>query len=510
MQKILKAYFKLTDKYLARVLLKNIKSVDIGNSEYIFIFNQVISKFTEKLYILISHELSKRGIPSCFLYYRKLLVPYFPHFEIDGYEISNSCISDKKKGIKALKKLPLFFDWSVDIDHDRIEAEGINFFNYIKNTIRKRQKRYNVDFGEEILRDLIQSCDLLLKYFILLQDYSEKNNKKIRLVGYEAVYVPNGILRMLCEKLPRNGDVEFIELRRGYINYFGRQHHRASYISISNLTTTKLESGLEVTREEMERFDENSIGLDELNKPVTSALQRRTEDSKSSLQNKVILKIEDYKSRGRSIFVLFAHVFYDTPVNDESDAFRDMCDWITGTVNNFKSRDALLILKPHPGEFIKDQPKRTPTETLASFLADTELPENTIILEPDLFSLKDLSPLMTCGLIWRSSVGMELAFLGIPCIIAGNPPYRALDLSCAKGREHYFDMIEHAHTLQVTEKQKIEAAKYLYLLENKHVHVSCIAYDQELRDFYWDRKELRRYLKDGNKEIESVVERMLA
>jgi hypothetical protein len=71
-------------------------------------------------------------------------------------------------------------------------------------------------------------------------------------------------------------------------------------------------------------------------------------------------------------------------------------------------------------------------------------------------------------------------------------------------------MIEHAHTLQVTEKQKIEAAKYLYLLENKHVHISCIAYDQELRKFYWDRKALRRYLEDGNKEIESVVERMLA
>jgi hypothetical protein len=510
MHKIFKAYLKLKDNHLARVLLKNIQYVDVNLSDYIFIFNQVISKFTEKLYILISHELAMRGIPSCFLYYRKILASHYPQLIIDGYEISNSCISDKKKGIRSLKGLPLFFDWSVDIEHERIEAEGINFYNYIRNTIRKRQKRYNVDFDKEIMEELIQTCDLLLKYIILLQDYSKKNNKKIRIVGYEAVYVPNGILRMLCEKLPPNGDVEFIELRRGYINYFGRQHHRASYISISNLTKTKLESGLEVTREEMERFNENSIGLDELNRPVTSALQRRTEDSKSSLQNEIILKMEDYKSRGKSAFVLFAHVFYDTPVNDESDAFRDMCDWITETVNDFMSRDALLVLKPHPGEYIKDQPKRTPTETLSSLLANTKTTENIILLPRDLFTVKDLSPFMSCGLIWRTSVAMELTFLGMPTIIAGNPPYRALNLNYAKNKEHYFEMIEKSNEIKVDDKLKIETAKYLYLLEKKHIPVSCIAYDQKLRKFFWEGKALRKYLKEGDERVTSIVENMVS
>jgi hypothetical protein len=85
-----------------------------------------------------------------------------------------------------------------------------------------------------------------------------------------------------------------------------------------------------------------------------------------------------------------------------------------------------------------------------------------------------------------------------------------LDLSYAESREHYFHMIAQAHTLQVTDRQKIDVAKYLYLLENKHVYVSCIAYDHKLREFYWDRKELRKYLKDGNKEIESVAKNLLA
>jgi DNA invertase Pin-like site-specific DNA recombinase len=105
---------------------------------------------------------------------------------------------------------------------------------------------------------------------------------------------------------------------------------------------------------------------------------------------------------------------------------------------------------------------------------------------------------------------MELTFLKIPCIIAGNPPYTALNLNYAGNKEQYFHMIAQAHTLQVTDEQKIEAAKYLYLLENKHVNINCIAYNKNLKKFHWDRKALKRYLNEGNREIESVVDNMLA
>jgi hypothetical protein len=187
-----------------------------------------------------------------------------------------------------------------------------------------------------------------------------------------------------------------------------------------------------------------------------------------------------------------------------------MCEWIAETVKYFKSNENLLLIKTHPGEFIEDQPNRTPTETLASFLKGTELSENIIILERDAFTVKDLSPFISCGLIWRSSVAMELAFLGIRHIIAGSPIYMALDLNYAKNREHYFRMIENSDTIKITDKQKMDVAKYLYLLENQHVHVSCIQYDRELREFYWNKKELKQYLKAGDEKIESVVEDMVA
>ena len=513
-RKIRKKFNRLADNYFTRLLLKNVKPVDIKNSEYIFIFHQVKSKFNRKLYILVSHELSKRGIPSCFKFKSDLLSSYYPRFDIDGAHISNSFTSKKRFIIEPSHGEQLSFKWKVDLENEKMEAEGINFFPLIRNTLRTIEKRYNVVFKDEdnrpLYNELIQSCDLLLKYFLLLKDYSQTNEKKIRLVGFESEYVPNGVLKMLCEQSADNRDIEFIELRRGYISYFGHHHQRDSYIYLSNLTNTKTASGLAVSKEELAGFDEKSYNLEELLRPVSNALVKDMDYIPSDKQKKIIKMMGDYKGRGRKVFVLFPHVFYDTPADDKSKVFNDMCEWIMETVKYFDGKGDLLLIKPHPAEFIKDQPKKTPTETPASFLSGIELPENVIILERDLFTVKDLSAFITCGLIWRSSVGMELTFLGIPCIIAGIPPYGSLDLIYAKDKGNYLHMIEQAHTLQVTDKQKIEVATYLYLLENKHVHVSCIKYDQELREFYWDKKELKQYLKAGDEKIRSVVENMLA
>jgi hypothetical protein len=513
MRPIIKLYNKFADNYYTRVLLKSINPIDINNSEYIFIFNQATSKFNGKLYILVSHELSKRGIASCFQYKNDLWEPYSPRFYLDGYEISNSFILEKKYRIKPLPGPQLFFKWSIDIENNIIEAEGINFFPYINNTLRKIQKRYNVFLydpdNRPVYDDLIQTCDLLLKHFLLLKEYLQKNQKKIRLVGFESEYVPNGILKMLCDQLSHNRDIEYIEMRRGYKSYFGQHHPNDSYISYSNLATSRTETCLAISKKEWARKDHKIPEVRELLKPISNALEKAIYHKIPTTQKNVIKTIENYKSKDNKIFVLVSHVFYDTPVNDESKGFNGMCEWITETIKYFYGKENLLLLKPHPHEFLPDQPQKTPNETLASFLRDTELPENIILLDPHQFSIKDLSPYISCGLIWRSSVAMELTFLEIPCIIAGNPIYRVLDLYYAKDKEHFFNLIEQSHKIKVTDKQKEDVATYLYLLDKKHIHIECISYDG-VRKFHWNIRALRKYLKYGDKSIKSIAGNVLA
>jgi hypothetical protein len=512
--KIKKKVIKRIDKYFTTVLLKNIKPLNINESDYIIVFNELNANFFEKLYILISHQLSQKDIPSCFLYKNDLLKPYYPPFHINGLEISNSINLIDKRSIQPMNKNGLHYDWAIDIEMNKIIAEGINFFQIINNTLRSVQKRYNVIFYDEnnkpVYNDLIQFCDLLLKYFLLLKDYSHKKHKKIRIVGWEASYVPNGVFWLLCDKLSHNRDIEFVELTPGYMEYFGKHHFRSSNVNCSNRTKTRSSDRLSFSKDELAEVNEKNIEFEQLSKPISSAIKKEITAEKPNSYHEMLNLLIEYQAQGKNIFVLFAHLFYDTPVNDESPAFDGMCDWIIETINFFNGKNDILLLKPHPVELMKDEPKKIPNETLESFVRNIEMSKNIFLLEPNSFTINELAPFTSCGLIWRSSVAMELAFLEIPCIIAGNPYYNALDLVYCRDKQHYFDLINEFKKIKVTEKQRIEVANYQYLLKSKHFHIDCIFYDKNLRNFYWSPKALKRYLKKGEESIFSIVDHVLS
>jgi len=198
----------------------------------------------------------------------------------------------------------------------------------------------------------------MLKYFLLLKEYSNKNKKKIRLVGYESNYMPNGIFKILCDRFSEERDIEFIDLRRGYISYFGEHHFRESYVTCANLTKTKMSFSFAVSRENMKNYDSNKIGLDELSKPISNAIKKNVYDTSAKSQKDVIEKMKKSRSQGEKVFCLFAHLFYDTPVDDRSASFAGMCEWILETIRHFSEKEDLLLIKPHPVEFVKNEPKK--------------------------------------------------------------------------------------------------------------------------------------------------------
>ena len=200
-RKIQKKYNQLVDQHLTRRLMKRLAPVDIKSSDTIVIFNQDRSKFNLKLYALLSIELSKMGISSFFLYKDDFLSPFYPSFKINGYQINNAfTASEKRNVIPEFDNAPSF-EWDIDIDNERIESQGVNFFPLIRNTLRNLQKRYNVQFINEdnmpTYDDLVITCDLMFKYFSILKEYSNITNKKVKLVGYESNYMPTGIFKML-------------------------------------------------------------------------------------------------------------------------------------------------------------------------------------------------------------------------------------------------------------------------------------------------------------------------
>ena len=402
---------KKNEKYITKSLLAHVKPVDISSSDYLFVFSQEKSSFPRRLFTLIARELSLMDIPSIFLYQNDTISSRFSSLSIDGYQISNSLNYGKAKGdIESNNLNGYYFDWKVDIENQTIEAYNTNFYPIILTTLRTVQKRYNVNYynsnNEIVFEYLIKSCDLLLKYFLLLKDFSSKKSKKIRIVGFETNYIPNSVFQALCDKFSNDRDIEYIALSRGYIAYFGKHHFRESFITCNNLTKEKLSLGIGVNKDDLKAVDTEKIDFEALSKSSLKAVNKKVFSKDSNKKSDILSTINNYIAENRKVFVLFTHLFYDVPIDDSSPAFKDMCEWIKSTIDYFEKNGNLLLLKPHPVEIRPDEPKKIPNETLKSFLNNTELPKNIILLEPDDFSLPELVPYLSCGLIWRSSVAM--------------------------------------------------------------------------------------------------------
>lgn len=542
LRKFRAAYYQLNDEFLLKKLLSDVEPISLSNSNKIFIFSHRKDAFYLKLYTLLGHALSKKGFPSCFLFKDPIIGhylqragniskkikfsnffsinsfevgSYFPRLIENGKEISNSLIEEKTwVKITNGKDRKLKYDWNIDFDKETIIAHNINFYPVIYNTLRTIFKRYNVDFKNKrvlkLTEEMVTSCDLLLSYFLQMKEYSNKNDVKIRIVAWEQNYIPNGVFKDLCDSLSTKRDIEYIDFARGYPRFFGHHRHD-SYVATSNLTYSGMKTRLSVTKKELRTFNEKNKNNNIISKELKKMMKKPILKNFTQEQEKVINMIRKHKDSGKNIFLLFTHLFYDTPIYDLSPAFKDMCEWVLETIEFFKRRDDFLLLKPHPVEINKDNPKFNPDETLFSFLKNNKIQftDNIFLLKPRLFGLNEIAPFVDCGLIWRSSVALELPFYNIPCIITGSPPYKILDFYYAENKKDYFKLIDNIKDLKVTEEQKLNVARYLLCMKHKHKYIQSIPYKKKIKRNHFEKFYLLDYLKNGDKTIDLLINKML-
>jgi hypothetical protein len=99
-----------------------------------------------------------------------------------------------------------------------------------------------------------------------------------------------------------------------------------------------------------------------------------------------------------------------------------MADWLTKTVRHFAQRDDIqLVVRVHPGELLgAGHPS---VEIVHS--AIPELPPHVTVVPPESsVNTYDLIELANLGLVYTTTVGMEMAMNGIPVIVSGMTHYR--------------------------------------------------------------------------------------
>ena len=124
----------------------------------------------------------------------------------------------------------------------------------------------------------------------------------------------------------------------------------------------------------------------------------------------------------RPVVLLCTNVVGDSLALDRQVFTRGMSDWLVETVQMLAGRASVqLIVRVHPGEILG---AGHPSAQLVRS-ALPELPAHITLVPPDSqVNTYDLIELAQLGLVYTTTVGLEMAMFGVPVIVAGNTHYR--------------------------------------------------------------------------------------
>jgi hypothetical protein len=167
----------------------------------------------------------------------------------------------------------------------------------------------------------------------------------------------------------------------------------------------------------------------------------------------------------RPIVLLATNVIGDSLTLGRQVFSDSMTEWLGRTVEYFATHpEVQLVARIHPGELITKGPSVADVvhKTLPS------LPENIHLVPADAkVNTYDIVEIADLGLVYTTTVGMEMAMSGIPVIVVGNTHYRnkgfTLDPDSWQG---YFELLSNVLTnpdqYRLTDRQVEQAWNYAY------------------------------------------------
>jgi hypothetical protein len=164
---------------------------------------------------------------------------------------------------------------------------------------------------------------------------------------------------------------------------------------------------------------------------------------------------------------LFPNIPWDGQVTGESSVFPLYRDFLKQTVDFFANKKNIaLVIRSHPAERLFGD--TAGKETTASMLAELypEMPSNILVLPPDhTVNSYTLGQNSIFGITYSSTVSLELTYLGVPIVLAGNPAFKNKGVvNDIKDKEDYIRLLELGcrGNLSVSETQRSNLFKFTF------------------------------------------------
>lgn len=281
--------------------------------------------------------------------------------------------------------------------------------------------------------------------------------------------------------------------------------YRDGYIMFGRQEENKLPLPQFTNPELIKKNMEEELHKKEINE-IENVMKKRTSGSTSTVP---------YTETGTSIkpkgcdttVGMFTNLIWDGSLEIETAPFPDVFDWIFTTIDYFIESDMRLIIRTHPVEAI-----RGTNEDVASSIRENynNLPENIILVDPEenINSYKLIDDL-DVGIVYNSTVGLEMAYNGLPVIIGGDTHYRNLGFTYdPDSPEEYVRFLNKSNRLKSKENTKERARRYCYLLFiQKHIefpiHSDNGSVSVQLRPVLHDE------IRPANKNFDFICERII-
>lgn len=219
---------------------------------------------------------------------------------------------------------------------------------------------------------------------------------------------------------------------------------------------------------------QNKIDLSLVNKAVKEFFDKRFKGESADLkvfgnytENDKLLKKLQCRTDKKQVFAMFPNVLWDNSLTGADSIFQSQVEWLLETVTFFsKENDKALILRAHPAEASWMKPRVSVRDILESKLGTSvENIKNIIFISPDTpIRSYSLFPMIKAGIIYNGTIGLEMLYKNIPCIIAGKAPYSNTGFTVSiENKTDYFDAFTKISTIQqYQEKHRELLIKYLF------------------------------------------------
>ena len=167
----------------------------------------------------------------------------------------------------------------------------------------------------------------------------------------------------------------------------------------------------------------------------------------------------------RPVVLLATNVIGDSLTLGRQVFSDSMTGWLERTVQFFAGRpDVQFVARIHPGELITKGP--SVADVVQRVLP--VLPEHIHLVPADAkVNTYDIVEIADLGLVYTTTVGMEMAMSGVPVIAVGNTHYRGKGFTLDPNTwEDYFEtlqnVIDHPQDFRLTKEQVESAWRYAY------------------------------------------------